>query len=82
MCTYVQYTVCTRTLHTKYYSNIRIFFFVSGWNALFLGANAVVDAMTEKYGAEKRDLLDPVNRQSTLLYLRTICTVVCMYSTW
>ena len=34
---------------------------VSGhnWNSLFLGANAVMDAMADRYSTEKRDILDP-----------------------
>lgn len=31
------------------------------WNSLFLGANAVVDVIAEKYAAEKSDILDPTS---------------------
>ena len=34
------------------------------WNTLFLGSNAVVDSMAEKYDVEKSDLLDPEESQS------------------
>ena len=30
------------------------------WNTLFLGSNAVVDAMSTRYKTEKKDILDPV----------------------
>ena len=34
------------------------------WNTLFLGSNAVIDSMVDKYTVEKRDLLDPDTNSS------------------
>ena len=34
------------------------------WNTLFLGANAVVDAMAERYSADKSSILDPSSQGS------------------
>lgn len=34
------------------------------WNALFLGANAVANAMSSKYGIDKSQLLDAESSQS------------------
>ena len=35
------------------------------WNALFIGNNAVVDAVADKYGADKRDVLESTKSHST-----------------
>ena len=36
------------------------------WNTLFLGSNAVADAMAKKYGAEKSAILDNVSLRSSI----------------
>jgi len=35
------------------------------WNSLFIGTNAVVDAVADKYGADKRDVLESTKSHST-----------------
>ncbi len=46
-----------------YYMLVYVCFLYSAhnWNALFLGANAVADAMAEKYGTSKSQILDAVS---------------------
>ena len=39
------------------------------WNTLFLGSNAVVDAMTERYSVSKSDILDLDTKQSLAVRL-------------
>jgi len=44
--------------HPCYYSSSH------NWNTLFLGANAVAEVMSKKYGIDKGDLLDAESSQS------------------
>ena len=45
------------SLHCMFYSS-------HNWNTLFLGANAVVDVMAEKYGTSKQHILDAVSHMT------------------
>lgn len=48
--------------NTKSYFVYNIYFSSHNWNSLFLGSNAVVDVLAEKYQAEKSDILDTVSK--------------------